>query len=290
MTGFGVAGAVHEGGRVVAEVRTVNGRFLDVRARLPRELGELTLFAEQVARRRLRRGRVELSVTTEGTIAKPPVLDLARARAALASLQALAAELAPGQAPPLSLLSVVPDLFVPIEGEARGSLRDAVERVVDEAVSAMLTMCDAEGEKLERDLLARNDRVIELLATIAARAERLPEDALARLGDRVKKLCEAHAVRVDPGRLEGELVLFAERCDVAEEITRLGAHLEHFREIITHEPAAPAIGRKLEFVLQEMVREINTLGSKAADAGVSRDVVAIKVELERMREQVQNVE
>lgn len=295
MTGFGIAGVPHGAGRIVAEVRSVNGRFLDIRARLPRELSDLTLFAEHVARRRLSRGRVELSVTTEGPVMRPVELDVERAKSALAALTALAAEVAPGGPPPISLLAAVPDLFVQPGGDEQAGLRASVEQAIEEALAAMLAMCDREGAALADDLRRRAALVQRSLREVAVRAEALPDEALGRLGERLQRLGDRHRLHVEPHRVESELVSFAERYDVSEEVTRLGAHVEHFLEIL--EGATPpdegptnGIGRRLDFVLQEMVREINTLGAKAQDAVVSRGVVAIKVELERMREQVQNVE
>jgi uncharacterized protein (TIGR00255 family) len=296
MTGFGIADVPHGAGRVLAEIRSVNGRFLDVRARLPRDLSDLTLFAEHVVRRRVRRGRIELSVTTEGQVTGPVAIDVPRARAAMAALIDLARELAPNEPAPLSLLSAVPDLFTPGSGSSAQSLRAAVERAIELATTALLEMCESEGAKLAADLRQRAEAIRVAHEHAAARAELLPGEALARLGARVRKITEAHRVEVHQERLESELVLLAERCDFAEETTRLRAHIEHFVEILDAPPSigddesAAPVGRRLDFVLQEMGREINTLGAKAQDAAISRDVVAMKVELERMREQVQNVE
>lgn len=138
MTGFGVGTVVMAEGRLVAEIRSVNQRFLDVRARLPREFGDLTLFTEQIARERLRRGRVELIVHTEGSVGSPLVVDKERARAAFRALAELRDELAPGAEIPLSLLAVVPDLFAPPSAKELHALRDAVKTAVEQAVEGML--------------------------------------------------------------------------------------------------------------------------------------------------------
>jgi uncharacterized protein (TIGR00255 family) len=309
MTGFGVGDVALPGGRVVAEIRSVNQRFLDVRARLPRELADLSLFAEQVARERLRRGRVELLVHAEGAVLSPCTLDRARARAAFHDLAALRDELAPGAEVPLSLLAVVPDLFTPPAGAEIAALRTAVKLAVERAVDAMEAMCHREGDALATDLRTRCEIVRGLLADIARLTDASREATRRRLRERVERLlAELPGDRLDPVRLEAEVALFADRSDFAEELTRLGSHLDQFSGLIgagdegtkppeaAAPPAAPAdarpqpVGRRLDFLLQEMLREANTLGAKAQDAALAQRVVAIKVELERLREQVQNIE
>jgi uncharacterized protein (TIGR00255 family) len=298
MTGFGVGdvalvlderGAPR--GRVVAEIRSVNQRFLDVRARLPRELADLSLFAEQVARERLRRGRVELVVHTEGAVVSPCVLDKERARAALRALGELRDELAPGSDVPLSLLSAVPDLFTPPGSDGReiSALRGAIKQAIERAVEAMEAMCRCEGEALSVDLRARCGLLRELLTEVNGIAEASREIVRGRLRERVERLLAGADLTIDVVRVETEVVLIAERSDVAEELTRLASHLDQFCAVCADDRGEP-VGRRLDFLLQEMLREANTLGAKAQDAALSHRVVAIKVELERLREQVQNIE
>lgn len=289
MTGFGVGDVPLEGGRVVAEIRSVNQRFLDVRARLPRELVDLSLFAEQVARERLRRGRVELTVHTEGTLSTGAVLDKARALAALRALAELRDELAPGVEVPLSLLAAVPDLFTPMAGPQQEALRSAVRRAIERAVDAMEAMCRREGEVLAADLKARCATLRELCADVAQLAEGSRDAMRRRFRERVERLLADVELSIDATRLETEVVLIAERSDVSEEVTRLRSHLDQFSAVLADDRGDPA-GRRLDFLLQEMLREINTVGAKAQDATLSQRVVAIKVELERLREQAQNIE
>jgi uncharacterized protein YicC (UPF0701 family) len=289
MTGFGTGEVVLPQGRVVAEIRSVNQRFLDIRARLPRELAELCLFAEQVARERLRRGRVELAVHIEGTVFAPSTLDRERARAAFAALCELRDELAPSAPVPLSLLAVVPDLFGPPPGPALATLRESVRLAVDRAIDAMESMCRREGETLSSDLAARSATIRRLLGEVAQIAEGSREAIRKRLRERLTRLLGDDRPPLDDSRVEAEIVLFAERSDVTEELTRLGSHAEQFDAVLGANEPEP-VGRRLDFLLQEMLRETNTLGAKAQDAALSHRVVAIKVELERLREQVQNIE
>jgi uncharacterized protein (TIGR00255 family) len=289
MTGFGVGDATLPEGRVVAEIRSVNQRFLDVRARLPRELADLSLFAEQVARERLRRGRVELLVHAEGAVLRPCTLDKERARAALRSLAELRDEAAPGAEVPLTLLSTVPDLFAPPGAAELAALRSSVKAAIERAVEAMDAMCRREGEALAADLRGRCGALRDLVAEVARLADGSREAVQQRLRERLARLLAGLDASVDAARLEAEVAILADKSDVTEELTRLKSHLDQFLEVASDDRGEP-VGRRLDFLLQEMLREANTLGAKAQDAALSHRVVAIKVELERLREQVQNIE
>ena len=289
MTGFGIGEVTLGEGRVLAEIRSVNQRFLDVRTRLPRELAEIALFAEQVVRERLRRGRVELVVRTEGPVLTAATLDVARARSAFRQLLALRDELAPGAELPLALLTAVPDLFIPPAGPELAAVRDAVRRAIEAAIGAMDAMCRAEGEALHADLSGRCQALRRLIDAIAAQADGLREAAQRRLHERLERLLASAELTVDRGRLELELAILVDKSDFTEELTRLRSHLDQLEGVLASSGGEP-VGRRLDFLLQEMVREANTLGAKAQDASVSQLVVGIKVELERLREQVQNVE
>lgn len=296
MTGFGVGEASVPGGRIVVEIRSVNQRFLDVRARLPRELGELGLFAEQVARERLRRGRVDLVVHAEGAAPFGATLDKPRAAAALRAFAALREELVRGPdalsiAPeiPLSLLGSVPDLFPSAAGSGQEALRATIRAAIERAIEAMEAMCRREGEALGADLRARSTVLREIVAEVARLAESTRDAARKRLRERAIRLLADAALEVDVPRIEAEVVLLADRSDVSEEVTRLASHLEQLGSVLEADRGEP-VGKRIDFLLQEMLREANTLGAKAQDAALSHKVVAIKVELERLREQAQNIE
>ncbi|MFO0627778.1 MAG: YicC/YloC family endoribonuclease [Polyangiales bacterium] len=284
MTGFGVGEAELGAGRVCIEARSVNHRFLELRVRLPRELSDQSVYVEQLLRPRLSRGAVPVHWAGGlGGVA----LARARARAALRALRELGAELDLQGEVPLSLLSAVPDLFVPAADADRAELRAALARAAERCVAELDAMRCREGAALALDLAARLDlvrathlRLVDLTARCAARYRE-------RVKARVSRILEAANVRVDDARLEQEIVLLAEHTDVTEELTRLGAHTEHFGALLA---AADPSGRRMDFVLQEMSREANTLGAKAIDAEISLQVVELKAELERLREQAQNVE
>ncbi len=289
MTGFGLGEVPLGQGRVLAEIRSVNQRFLDIRTRLPRDMAELSLFAEQVIRERLRRGRVELVVRTEGPLLTSATLDVARARSVFQQLAALRDELAPGAELPLSVLAAVPDLFVPPAGPELAEVRDAVRRAIEASIVAMEAMCRAEGDALLADLTSRCEILRRLLEEVGTYSSTSRDTAQRRLHERLERLLATTELVVDQGRLEIEVALLVDKGDFSEEVTRLRSHLEQLDRVLSSGTTEP-VGRRLDFLLQEMVREANTLGAKAQDAAISQLVVGMKVELERLREQVQNVE
>lgn len=287
MTGFGFGDAAFAGGRITVEIRSTNQRFLDVRARLPAEMSHFTMFVEQVVRERVRRGRVDVVVRVEGVGATSAALDKDRARGALAALAELRDEMAPGAELPLSLLAAVPGLFTVVEPEA-DALRDALRAGALAAIQAMEEMLVREGDALAQDLSQRAARLAELLGEVRDRAEVLPSLARRRLEEKLARLLDRADAPVDSARLEAELLLFADKSDVTEEVTRLASHVTQFQAALA--AGGEPVGRKLDFLLQEMLREAHTVAAKAQDLKISEKIVAFKVELERLREQVQNIE
>ncbi len=287
MTGYGTGEATLGKGRLVVEARAVNGRFLDARVRMPPELADQASAAEEVVRARLERGRVEVTGRLEGDPLGGPTLDRVRARAAFAELCALRDELRPDEPVPLSLLATVPDLFSAAAAPRPEQSRAAVVEATRGACEALSKMRVREGAALEADLCTRLARVRDTLEQLVERVPDLLAAHHTRLRERVERLLADTDVKLDPGRLEHEIALFADRSDVAEETTRLASHCDQFAELIASEE--PAVGRRLDFLLQEMGREVNTIGSKSSDVETARRVIDLKAELERMREQVQNV-
>ncbi|RYZ02463.1 MAG: YicC family protein [Myxococcales bacterium] len=286
MTGFGCGEAELDGNKLTCELRALNHRFLDVRVRVPEELQSHAFFVEQLARERLSRGRFDIGVRLEDGGAAPRFSPV-RARAVYQSLLELRDELAPGTDVPIAALASLPDLLV----EARRSHTDGLEQALDSAFSAALRRLDEmrerEGRALSRELADR----LAMLRQLAADAKQLSlgaaERQLGRLRERVARLLADAAALPDAARLETELALIADRSDVTEELVRLASHFDQFQALLAErEP----IGRRLEFLLQEMSREANTLGSKSQDVKLSHLVVEIKSQLEKLREQVQNVE
>ncbi len=287
MTGFGFGEVPLGSGKLGLEIRGVNHRFLDVRVRVPRELSDLAGFVEQVAREKLNRGRYEIAMRIDGVALGAPVLDRDRARAVYQALCELRDELAPDKDVPLSLLGSMPDLFVSSFEREIERLRDATRAAFVAAVEALDAMRLREGVALREDLVRRLERIRRLARDIERRSPEVLDAHRRRLIERAERLRGSTELEVDPGRLEQEIAIFADRCDVCEELTRLESHCAQFAALLgSHE----AVGRRLDFLLQEMAREANTVGAKSPDAQVAHAVVEVKAEIERMREQVQNVE
>jgi len=297
MTGFGLGEAqLQAGGRgpspappgkLVVEIRGVNHRFLDVRVRLPRELADLATFVEQLAREKLTRGRYEVAVRMEGAVLGALAIDRDRARSAYKALCELRDELAPGTDVPLSVLGAMPDLFVSTVEREIERLHGATRTAFEAAVAALDGMRRKEGAALGDDLVRRLERVKTLAREVERRAPEVIEAHRKRLRDRAERLRASTELDVDAARLEQEIAMFAERSDVCEELTRLESHCAQFASLLL---AEEPIGRRLDFLLQEMAREANTVGAKSPDAPIAHAIVEVKAEIERMREQVQNVE
>lgn len=290
MTGYGNGSAEAPGFRARAEVRCVNNRFADLRLRLPAELlpREADLRARVLAR--VRRGRIEMDVRIEGDRASSPlVLNRPLARAVLEAAKALREELgAKGEAAVSDLLEV-PGMLQASPGESGLGEKEigAVERAVDAALLALDAERRREGEVLRADLVARARTMESLVAEIAERAAGVPAAARRKLTERLRVLTEGAAL--DPGRLEQEAAFLADRADVTEELVRLRGHLAQAVALLEAGDGEP-VGKRLDFLLQEVHREANTTHSKSADIEVSRLVLALKAEAEKVREQVQNVE
>ncbi len=286
MTGHGVGSAALRTGRVEIEIRSVNHRYLEVRSRLPPELVEHSPLVEDIAKRLLVRGRIEIAVRTEGETFDEPILDASRARAAFEQLVALRDALSPRDPVPLGLLASVPELFVARGQPDTAVVRAALTKATELACDGVVAMRQREGAALAVDFEGRLARLLELVMAIEQRAPAVVAAVRKRLEERIEKLV-GPAFPLDERRLELEVVIFADRSDVTEECTRLRSHVEQFRIMLLDDETVT--GRRLDFLLQEMARESNTIGQKSADAELARTVVDLKTEIERLREQVQNI-
>ena len=286
MTGFGAGDSPLGEGRLTLELRALNHRFLDVRVRLPAEIGEQVAFLEQLARERLDRGRVDVGVRLSDSALPPPRFSLSRARALYASLQKLGSELAPGTAVPIATLAHFPELLLEPADPAADGVRGALRGAFEKALERLTAMREAEGAALSSELRTRLGTLRELVVLMRGRAAGLVEAQRAKLRERVERLLGG-MTPIDPARIETEIALIADRSDATEELARLDSHFDQFERAL--DQSGP-VGRKLDFLLQEIGRELNTLGSKSPDAAVAHLVVEAKTELERIREQVQNVE
>ena len=285
MTGFGRAEGEVEGRRMTVEARTVNHKYLDLRLCLPPELETYELEIQALIKDRLNRGRVELNVAL-GPSSTPGLLqwDQGLARSYLAVMRQMQSELGLSGEPDLALLLAQKDVIIRTGNEPfSASAWGAAKGIIQACLSALAKSRAGEGKSLAADLAERREQLQTRISRVREQAPRGVENYRERLNRRLQEL----AIAADPLRLAQEVVLFADRCDVSEELTRLATHTAKFGEILAE---SGAVGRRLDFLLQEMHREANTVGAKIQDAELSQEVVEIKAELERMREQVQNLE
>ncbi len=288
MTGYGRREANWGHGSVSVEVRAVNHRFCEIVVRLPRSLSALEEEFKALIQRRCARGRVECIVSLSGGRETEKVLSLDRSLARryhrlLADLQQ---ELKLGGEINVALLAGFRDILITTEQPiAEKGLERIVKRLAAGAIMDLDVMRRREGTTLAGDMKARLHRIREAVEQVAARVPLSVQAHFERMKGRVQKLIGAG--EVDMPRLHQELAVYADRCDITEELTRLGSHLVQFE---TGLKGQEAVGRTLDFLLQEMGREVNTIGSKANDSEISTQVVRVKAELEKVREQVQNIE
>lgn len=292
MTGFAALTADDESGTVGVTVRSVNHRFLDLQLRLPAVLADIEPRLRALVQQRVARGRVEVAVALQLRQAPAPQVELnvdfARALAAAVD-EARAAGLVQGGLTPGDLIRLPQALSIR-EGLAEGGhtsagLAAAVERAVGRALDELDDMRTREGARLQADLDARRTALARLIERVAAAAAAGRAEFETRLLARAREI--AATLPIDQAALAQEVIRAAQRSDISEEVTRFGAHLVHWDALVA---GAEPCGRKLDFLLQEMNREMNTLGSKADGLQVGEIVIEAKAELERMREQVQNVE
>jgi len=292
MTGFGRAS--FEVGELAFEVelRSVNHRYLDARVKLPRLLAGFEGDVRARLQARLDRGKVDLSVSSPGPGGPAPRLeiDLEAARQYLRAARNLReSEGVAGEIGVAGLLAF-PGVARFVEPELSADLlREGLLRAVDAALEAADAMRAREGEALLCDLSQRLGRVLGLVASVESRGEAVQQSVRERLRRRAEQLRQEVGI-LDEARLHQEIVIAADRLDVAEELVRLRSHVEQFRRILDEAGPGKPVGRRLDFLLQEFGREANTIGSKASDAPVAHTIVELKTEIERLREQVQNLE
>jgi uncharacterized protein (TIGR00255 family) len=284
MTGYARAEAQGPWGRLAWELRSVNHRYLDLSVRMPDELRALETEARQRINARLSRGKVEVGLrySREGAQAAPVALDESQLRQLQQAVEVVRRSgIAVGAADPVRVLAW-PGVVRAESADFAPVLAAALE-LLDRALADFTATREREGARTA-DVLAERCAAIE--AHVAQVRARLPQ-VRAQWVEKLRQRCRDLGVEVDPARLEQEVVLAAQRLDVDEELTRLGAHLAEVRKTLAREDA---VGRRLDFLMQELNREANTLSSKSQDAEVTRHAVDIKVVIEQLREQVQNVE
>jgi uncharacterized protein (TIGR00255 family) len=290
MTGYGRGEYTQEGYKITAEISTVNRRQAEINVYLPRELEPLDSRVRGEINKRVARGRVTARITlhvTESALISHAQVNMALAKAYARELRKLAAELKISGEVTLDILARAPGVF-----QADTALADAdhfwpgIKAALDPALEACVKMRSREGAHLLKDLKTRIAAMRKAVAKVQKEAPLMVERYREQLRERIKN-AGLPLPPEEEERLQKEIIYFADRSDISEEMTRLQSHFKQFDECCkTGEP----VGRTLDFLAQEMNREVNTVGSKASDSVIAREVVLLKTELEKFREQVQNVE
>jgi uncharacterized protein (TIGR00255 family) len=284
MTGHGSAHRHAESVAVAVELRTVNNRYFKLSFRASEGYAALEPLVEEAVRKSIKRGTVQVDLRIDRELSADDVsLNLAVLQGYREKLRAFTGEALPWEAL-LELPGVVLEKAVNESAEDRWPL---IAPVLEEALARHTQMRRKEGDAMALDLKANCREVAQVLDAIAQRAPAVVEAYRARLTEKINVLLAELGVRVGPADVVREVGLFAERCDISEEIVRLRSHLQQFEATLAEKESN---GRKLDFVVQEMFRETNTIGSKANDAEIARHVVQIKTAIERIREMIQNVE
>lgn len=292
MTGYGRAQAAGDIGTVTAEIKSVNSRFLEINIR-----GDIPAAADDAARtiikKNLARGKVNLNISfTRGEAGKKSetTVNTALLDSYIDVLSDIRKrkEIKKGKIELRDLLHM-PVSFIDVTEEraSEESLIPLISEAVEGAVSALLDMRRREGEHLKEDLSARLDFLAGKLETLKASQQNVEAAYETRLRERISKLLGDLHTEIDEGRILQEVALYSEKTDYTEELVRFESHIGQFRDTLA---AGGEVGRKLDFLLQELNREVNTLGSKAGETDVVNDVIVLKTELEKIREQVQNLE
>jgi uncharacterized protein (TIGR00255 family) len=288
MTGFGQKRAPWQDGSVTVEVRSVNHRFLEISCRLPRALHGLEEGLKKAIQHRCARGRVDLTAAIQGGTGRGGVinLDQSLAKQYHRALRRLKASLKLPGAIDVALIAGLRDvLTISDQPPEESALADLARQLAEDALDELQRMRKQEGTALAKDMEGRIQIMKQHRSAVAARVPSVTQEGFERMKQRIEKLLGAEAP--DVPRLHQELAIYADRGDITEEIVRLDSHMLQFEQ---HLKRAESVGKTLEFLLQEMGREVNTIGSKANDAVIAGHVVHMKTELERLREQVQNVE
>ncbi|MGD9645724.1 MAG: YicC/YloC family endoribonuclease [Pirellulales bacterium] len=290
MTGYGEAHRQEAGLSIAVEVRTINSRYFKLSVRAGEMYAALEPDLEALVRQHVKRGTIQVSVRIDrGKRAEDYQLNTIALAAYREQLETLHAEWHINEPVTLERLLVLPgvvDEHVPDERELADEW-PLIARTVEDALAQLAEMRGKEGAAMAADLRANAGQIAQALDSIAARAPQVVEGYRSRLEERLRKLLADYSLTLDPTDLLREVSLFAERSDISEEVVRLRSHLEQFDAALDLEDSS---GRKLEFVIQEMHRETNTIGSKANDVEIARHVIEIKTAIERIREMIQNVE
>lgn len=287
MTGYGKSNMSKNLREYQVEIKSVNHRYLDVSIKMPRSLSYLEEEIKKAVSAKLTRGKVDVFITfnnnsLEGRDIK---INTEIARMYIKELRDLAESEGIVADIPVTEISKLPDVLTIQNNQDDETIKNELLEVTNQAIENLVGMRKIEGEKIAQDLFTRIQDIDGKVKKISSLSTGLIEDYVVKLNTRIKELLQDQ--EIDEARLAQEVVIYADKCSIEEEVTRLNSHIYQFRELLN---SNEAVGKKLDFMIQEMNRETNTIGSKANNLEITNEVINMKTQLENIREQVQNIE
>ena len=288
MTGYGKASLSVEGREYQVEIKSVNHRYLDINIKMPRTLGYLEETIKKQISEKIKRGKIDVFITFENNSQEGRDIKINKelAKIYINQLKELAQEENISSNIEVIDIAKFPDILtIKIEQEDE-KIKNEILQVTKDATDKIIEMKNIEGQKIAQDLLSRIGKIENKIEEISKKSTGLIEEYVVKLEKRIKEILKTE--EIDKSRLAQEVVIYADKCSVKEEITRLKSHIYQFKNLIADNNGT--IGKKLDFIIQEMNRETNTIGSKANNLEITNGVIDIKTELEDIREQTQNIE
>ncbi len=287
MTGFGHCEYTENDITFTVEMKTVNHRYSDIFLRMPKQLSSFEDRVRSLVNSKIQRGKIDIYITydNKSSQAQEVILDEKLAKAYCDALKKIAEGLGLRDDVSASALARFPDILKVEKKDSDDSIGQILEKAMNQALEVLLDMRIKEGEKLKDSLLANLSSIEIFMGRIKQKAPTVVKEYKEKLESRLSELIDIQ--RVDAGRIATEVALFADKCSVDEELVRLESHIHQMRAML--DEGSP-VGKKADFLIQEMNREVNTIGSKASDLEITRNVVELKSEIEKLREQIQNIE
>lgn len=286
MTGYGRGKYANEGREYTVEIKAVNNRYCDISVKLPRSISYLEDKIKKEITNKVTRGKIDVFVTflNNSTEGKNIKFNRELAGMYINELKELAQEYSINRDIQVTEITKFPDVLTIENNEDEELIWNELKQPLDEAISNFIEMKEVEGKKIFEDLTKRIDDIQSKINIISENSTRLIKEYVVKLENRIKDLIDAE--KVDENRLALETVIYADKCSVEEEITRLNSHIYQFKELIKQSN----VGKKIDFLIQEMNRETNTIGSKSSSIEITNLVIEIKTQIEDIREQIQNIE
>lgn len=288
MTGYGKANLVKNEREYQIEIKSVNHRYLDISVKMPRVLSYLEEEVKKEIATKVKRGKIDVFVTFQNnsTEGKEIKINTEIAKIYIDELKKLAKQEDISANIEVTEISKLPDVLSIQNKQEDENIKEELLETVSQATEKLIQMRAIEGSKIAEDLLERVNKIQDKVKEISSLSSGLIEEYVVKLEGRIKEILKSQ--EIDEARLAQEVVIYADKCSIEEEVTRLKSHIAQFEKLL--HIAEEAIGKKLDFIIQEMNRETNTIGSKANNLAITNGVIDVKTELENIREQIQNIE